>query len=69
MIEFYSNGILARLAAAMIADQANHFKTPSFGLNVYVGHYFNRYLAAQVSLMRPVEWAYAYGIQNPNDWP
>lgn len=48
--------------------QANHFKNPTFGLNVYVGHYFNRYLAAEISLMRPVKWAYAYGIQTPNDW-
>lgn len=47
--------------------RANRFNTPTFGLNVYLGHYFNPYLAAQVSLMRPMKWAYAYGIANPND--
>ncbi|OGT45076.1 MAG: hypothetical protein A3E82_00985 [Gammaproteobacteria bacterium RIFCSPHIGHO2_12_FULL_38_11] len=48
--------------------QAASFSNPHFGLNVYIGHYFNRYLAAEISLMRPVKWAYAYGIQTPNDW-
>lgn len=47
--------------------RATSFKNPSFGLNVFIGHFFNPYLAAQVSLMRPVKWAYANGIQTPTD--
>lgn len=47
--------------------QADHFKNPNLGLNIYIGHYFNRYLAAQISLMRPVKWAYAYGVSTPSD--
>ena len=45
--------------------QATSFSNPRVGLNVFLGHYFNRYLAAEVSLMRPIEWSYAYGVRNP----
>lgn len=44
---------------------ATSFTNPSVGLNVYIGHFFNRYLAAQVSLMRPIEWAYANNVTTP----
>lgn len=46
---------------------ANHFKNPTSGLNIYIGHYFNPYIAAEISLMRPIKWSYAYGVENPND--
>lgn len=46
---------------------AASFTNPSFGLNVFIGHYFNPYLAAEVSLMRPIKWAYAHGIVTPTD--
>ncbi|MCX7125739.1 MAG: acyloxyacyl hydrolase [Gammaproteobacteria bacterium] len=42
--------------------QAQSFTNPSFGLNIFIGHYFNPYLAAEISLMRPVQWAYANNI-------
>lgn len=44
--------------------QATSFTNPSVGLNVFIGHFFNPYLAAQVSLMRPIEWAYANQVTN-----
>src|SRR3990167_2537347 len=47
--------------------QANHFDNPNFGLNIYLGHYFNPYLGMEIGLMRPVNWAYAYGVQTPSD--
>ena len=47
--------------------QANHFDNPAVGLNIYIGHYFNPYLGAEIGLMRPIEWAYAYGVQTPAD--
>ncbi len=47
--------------------KATSFKNPTYGLNVFIGHFFNRYLAAEVSLMRPVKWAYAYGVSTPSD--
>ena len=47
--------------------QANRFKNPNAGLNVYLGHYFNPHLAFEISLMRPIKWAYAYGINTPSD--
>ncbi len=46
---------------------ANSFTDPNVGLGIFVGHFFNRYLAAQLSLMRPIEWAYANGIVTPSD--
>ncbi|PIZ03383.1 MAG: hypothetical protein COY58_09475 [Gammaproteobacteria bacterium CG_4_10_14_0_8_um_filter_38_16] len=46
--------------------QANSFTNPSVGLNVFLGHYFNPYLAAQISLMRPIKWAYANNIPTVN---
>lgn len=46
--------------------RAQSFTNPSFGLNVYIGHFFNPYLAAQISLMRPIKWAYANGVTQPN---
>lgn len=45
---------------------ATSFKNPSFGLNIAIGHYFNRYLAAEISLMRPIKWSYAYGVSSPS---
>lgn len=47
--------------------QATSFKNPSFGLNIFIGHYFNPYLAAEISLMRPIKWAYANGVVTPGD--
>lgn len=47
--------------------QATSFTNPSVGLNVFVGHFFNRYLAGEINLMRPIKWAYANGIVTPND--
>jgi len=44
--------------------QAQSFTNPHFGLNVFIGHYFNPYLAAEISLMRPIEWAYANNLVN-----
>src|SRR3990167_1598897 len=49
------------------AFQATSFTNPAFGLNIFIGHYFNPYLAAEISLMRPVEWAYANGVVTPGD--
>lgn len=46
---------------------ADSFKNPSFGLNVFIGHFFNPYLAAELSLMRPVEWSYANNVVSNND--
>jgi opacity protein-like surface antigen len=46
-------------------QQATSFSNPNVGLNVFLGHYFNRYLAAELSLMRPIEWSYAYGVSTP----
>ncbi|MCX7121294.1 MAG: acyloxyacyl hydrolase [Gammaproteobacteria bacterium] len=47
--------------------QAQSFTNPNYGLNVFIGHYFNPYLAAEVSLMRPIKWAYANNlINNPS---
>jgi|SRR3990167_904650 len=48
--------------------QANNFNNPDVGLGVFVGHFFNRYFATQVSLMRPIEWAYANGVTASDDW-
>lgn len=45
---------------------AQSFTNPSFGLNVYIGHFFNRYLAGQISLMRPLKWAYANNVNGSN---
>ncbi|OGT44681.1 MAG: hypothetical protein A3E82_05135 [Gammaproteobacteria bacterium RIFCSPHIGHO2_12_FULL_38_11] len=44
--------------------QAQSFSNPHVGLNVFIGHYFNPYLAAEISLMRPIERAYANNIIN-----
>lgn len=44
------------------AFRAQSFTNPTVGLNVYIGHFFNRYLAGQISLMRPIKWAYANNI-------
>ena len=46
--------------------QATSYSNPNVGLNVFLGHYFNRYLAAEISLMRPIEWSYAYGVSSTN---
>lgn len=47
--------------------QATSFTNPTFGLNIFIGHYFNPYLAAEISLMRPIKWAYANGVITPGD--
>lgn len=47
--------------------RAVSFTNPTFGLNVFLGHYFNPYLAAEISLMRPIKWSYANGITSPTD--
>ncbi len=42
-------------------------------LKVYLGHYFNPYLALQLSLMRPINWVKYKGIYSPDSsnpvWP
>src|SRR6266446_589837 len=42
-------------------------------LKVYGGHYFNPYLAVQLSLMRPIQWVRYHGIYAPESansvWP
>ena len=38
---------------------AASFTNPDVGLNVFIGHFFNQYIAAQISLMRPIQWTYA----------
>ena len=45
--------------------RATSFTNPSVGLNVFIGHFFNRYLAGEISLMRPIKWAYANGLTAP----
>lgn len=45
--------------------RATSFTNPTVGLNVFIGHYFNPYLAAEISLMRPIKWAYAHGVSAP----
>jgi len=45
--------------------RAESFKNPDIGLSVFIGHFFNRYLAGQISLMRPIKWSYANNI-TPN---
>lgn len=47
--------------------QATSFTNPTFGLNIFIGHYVNPYLATEISLMRPIKWAYANGIAIPGD--
>ncbi|HLB57133.1 MAG TPA: acyloxyacyl hydrolase [Coxiellaceae bacterium] len=47
--------------------QATSFTNPNFGINVFIGHYFNPYFAAEISLMRPFEWAYANGLNYPSN--
>lgn len=47
--------------------QARSFSNPSVGLNAFVGHYFNPYIAAQISLMRPIKWAYANNVSGSPD--
>lgn len=42
--------------------QATSFTNPAVGLNVFIGHFFNRYLAGEISLMRPIKWAYANNV-------
>src|SRR3990167_10293633 len=36
--------------------RATSFTNPTVGLNVFIGHYFNPYLAAEINLMRPIKW-------------
>src|SRR5438093_664958 len=42
-------------------------------LKVYGGHYFNPYLALQLSLMRPIQWVKYKGVYSPERansvWP
>ena len=45
--------------------RATSFTNPTVGLNVFIGHYFNPYLAAEINLMRPIKWAYAHGVSAP----
>lgn len=45
--------------------QATSFTNPEVGLNVFIGHFFNPYVAGEISLMRPIQWAYA----NNNAFP
>jgi len=47
--------------------QARSFTNPAFGLTIFIGHFFNRYVATDISLMRPVQWSYPNGILTPTD--
>lgn len=47
--------------------QATSFTNPTFGLTLFLGHYFNPYVAGEISLMRPIKWSYAKGIVKPSD--
>lgn len=47
--------------------RANSFTTPSVGLQAFLGHFFNPHIALQISLMRPIHWAYAHGVLSGND--
>lgn len=55
----YSNSNL------MNGFKATSFTNPSTGINVFIGHFFNRYIAGEISLMRPFKWAYANGLTSP----
>src|SRR3990167_390983 len=56
----YSNRYL------MNGVQATSFTNPTVGLNIFMGHFFNPYLAGQISLMRPIKWAYANHVSLDN---
>ena len=46
--------------------RATSFTNPTFGLNVFLGKFFNPYIAGEISLMRPIKWSYANGITSPS---
>lgn len=41
---------------------ATRIQNPYVGLRLYLGHYFNPYIALQLSLMRPIRWVHYSGI-------
>ena len=46
--------------------RATSFTNPTFGLNVFIGKFFNPTIAGEISLMRPIKWSYANGITAPS---
>lgn len=42
--------------------RAENFTNPDIGLSLFIGHFFNRYLAGQINLMRPIKWVYANNV-------
>lgn len=46
---------------------AQKIESPNVAPRIFIGHFLNPYLAAQISLMRPIQWVRFSGVQYPND--